>query len=158
MRPAWHSPLFIFCTTSASTITTKMWSVDYWLQMCTLCQSQLYVSQSLFLVMCLRCKALQCGLVDLLLFSISSKDRPASASLSVVFKASLTQTHTELFFSVIPPGNWDEFEPKLCLPRETHQTGTGFPYEMHSDDVCMNIFMSDIDTGGETRATKRKTN
>lgn len=60
-----------------------------WLQMCTLCQSQLWLSQGLSRVMGRKWKTPNCSLADLWLFTFTSQEQPVPPSLSA-FDKSLT--------------------------------------------------------------------
>lgn len=107
--------------------TPSLQNVDCWLQMCTLCQSPLYLSQTLFEVMCQWCKTPHRGLAELLLFSFTSKDGAVPPPLSVFNMTHTNQKiihmHTHTFFLFIhflyiytyifclPLGKWGEYEP-----------------------------------------------
>lgn len=152
--------------------TPSLQNVDCWLQMCTLCQSPLYLSQTLFEVMCQWCKTPHRGLAELLLFSFTSKDGAVPPPLSVFNMTHTNQKiihmHTHTFFlfihffytyihtfSVFLWESGVNMSQTLFATRNTpNWRHCFFSNEIHPDDVGMNIFMSDTQEkqDGGTRA------
>lgn len=170
--PFFYIPLNI--SIHLNTIISKCGLVCvYWLQICTLCQLQLLLLQSLFQVIRWHCKTTLLH-STLLTYCFTASPAKTGQCLHICLQhyniLNLYTTHTQknnsggepqhtayifasffgMSFSVFLLGVCNKYKPNSVYHKSTDNMGF-LSNEMHPDDVCMNLFMSEADTGKQDR-------
>lgn len=139
------------------TMTSQCGLFECRLQMWTLCQSQLYFSQTFFwsYVLAVQNPLLQLGWFIVIQLPFQGQTC-ASIALCLWHGSFLYSLFFIYFFirkkKLFPSVLWEtglknkKTKTELCLLRDTQQTekNGSLSNEIHPDDVCMNIFMRDM--------------
>lgn len=119
--------------------------------MCTLCQSQLYLSQSLFQVMCLWCKTLQRGLGWFIVIQLHFQGQTRASITVCLYHSthtntteSRTHTHTHsyfahslMFFNIFfcLSSGWIWTQTLFTMRNRPSWQQVSLSNEIHADDV-----------------------